>query len=60
MEAANGMTVRVPESKLDSWMEAQERIKNGEKSPELTDQEKKFKEAIIERICDSNSTDEQI
>ena len=58
MEAANGMTVRVPESKLDSWMEAQERIKNGEKSPELTEQEKKFKEAIIERIYGSKSDGE--
>lgn len=58
MEAANGMTVRVPESKLDSWMEAQERRKNGESSPELTEQEKKLKEAILERIYGSKSTDE--
>lgn len=53
MEAANGMTVRVPESKLDSWIEAQERIKNGEKSPELTEQEKKVRDMVLERIYGS-------
>lgn len=55
MEAANGMTVRVPESKLDSWMEAQERIKNGERSPELTEQEKKARDMILKKIYGSKS-----
>jgi len=29
MTAANGMSVRVPESKLESWLKGQEEIRNG-------------------------------
>lgn len=36
MEAANGMIVRVPESKLDAWQAEQEHIKNNPKASELT------------------------
>lgn len=50
MEAANGMTVRVPESKLEAWQAEQERIRNDPKSSELTEQEKQFKERILREI----------
>lgn len=47
MEAANGMTVRVPASKLDAWQAEQERIKNDPAAAELTEDEKKLRDAII-------------
>lgn len=50
MEAANGMTVRVPESKLEAWQAEQERIRSDPKASELTEQEKQFKERILREI----------
>jgi hypothetical protein len=55
LEAANGMTVRVPESKLEAWQEAQECFKNSPKSRGRTEQEKLFKERIIREIYGSQS-----
>lgn len=49
MEAANGMTVRVPESKLESWLAEQDKQRRGIKR-ELTPQELRFKEQILARI----------
>ena len=48
MEAANGMLVRVPEEKLDSFMEAQQ---NGQ--PQLTPAEQQFRDRILQRIFGS-------
>ena len=49
LEAANGMTVPVPQSKLDSWLAAQEQQKKtgGRK---LTGSESRLKEEILSRI----------
>ena len=52
MEAANGMTVRVPESRLESWQAEQDKQRRGIKR-ELTPQELLFKEQILERIYGS-------
>ena len=49
MEAANGMTVRVPESKLDTWQEEQEKL-SSEIESELTDAEKKLRDRILHDI----------
>lgn len=46
MEARNGMTVRVPASKLDAWQAAQQK----EGPVELTPQEQRFVEKMVERI----------
>ena len=50
MESANGMITRVPASKLDSWLEAQDRIKQNPSSIELTAQEKAIAKEITDRI----------
>lgn len=42
MEAANGMTVRVPESKLEAWQAEQDRIRNDPSASELTEKEKEM------------------
>lgn len=47
MEAANGMTVPVPESKLDVWLAEQDRIKKDPAGAELTEAEKKLRDAIL-------------
>lgn len=47
MEAANGMTVRAPESKLETWRAEQDRIKNDPAAAELTEAEKKLRDAIL-------------
>lgn len=47
MEAANGMTVRVPESKLEAWQAEQDRIKKDPAAAELTEAEKKLRDAIL-------------
>lgn len=44
MEAENGMPVRVPASRLDAWLTAQEEIKNGRSGLTLEEQ------AMIGRI----------
>ena len=49
MEAANGMTVRVPESRLEAWQVEQERQKRGE-GLQLTSSERKIKDTLLERI----------
>lgn len=46
MEADDGSTVRVPESKLDSWAEAQERHKAGD-SHKLTKQELELQNRLV-------------
>lgn len=33
LEAANGMMVRVPESKLDAWLKGQEEVRQGRYKP---------------------------
>ena len=48
MEAANGLQVRVPEEKLDSFLEAQQN-----RQPELTPAEQKFRDRILQRIFGS-------
>ena len=47
MEAANGMVVPVPESKLEAWQAEQDRIKNDPAAAELTEAEKKLCDAIL-------------
>ena len=47
MDASNGMTVRVPESKLEAWLVEQDRIKNVPAAAELTEAEKKLRDAIL-------------
>ena len=47
MEAANGMTVPVPESKLEAWLAEQDRIKNDPAAAELTEADKKLRDAIL-------------
>ena len=47
MESANGMTVRVPESKLEAWHAEQDRIRNDPAAAELTEAEKKLRDAIL-------------
>lgn len=49
-EAANGMTVRVPESKLESWQAEQDRLRNDPASTELTEKEKKLRDAILHEL----------
>lgn len=49
MEAANGMIVRVPASRLEAWQAEQDKIRRGEK-PELTEAERRMKEAILDKI----------
>lgn len=49
MEAANGMTIRVPESKLDAWQDEQDRLRS-ETETELTDAEKKLRDRILRDI----------
>ena len=52
LEAANGMTVRVPESKLEAWQAEQDRQRKGI-GLELTEREKQFVDQILERIYGS-------
>ena len=49
LEAANGMTVRVPQSKLESWQAEQDKQRRGIKR-ELTPAELRFKEQLLEKI----------
>lgn len=49
LEAANGMTVRVPQSKLESWQAEQDKQRRGIRR-ELTPAELRFKEQLLERI----------
>ena len=44
VKAANGMTARVPEEKLESWKEAQEKLRRGEKVPEAEELRRKLEE----------------
>lgn len=48
LEAANGMMVRVPESKLESWQKAQDEIRNGTYKADPEE---------IQRIMDLGNTD---
>lgn len=52
MEAANGMTVRVPESRLEAWQAEQDRIKSNPSSAKLTDKEQLLVNAIVHDIYD--------
>ena len=47
MEAANGMTVRVPESKLEEWTAQQEAISNGTAAPKLTEVKERLVDSIV-------------
>jgi len=58
MEAANGMMVRVPQSQLEAWQAEQERQLQGE-GLELTEQERKMKEAILEKIYGSKRSPDE-
>ena len=49
LEAANGLTVRVPESRLAAWQAEQDRQRRGI-GLELTDSERRAKERILEKI----------
>ena len=49
MEAANGMTVRVPESRLEAWQAEQERQRKGI-GLQLTESERQMKEELLARI----------
>ena len=49
MEAANGMTVRVPASRLEAWEAEQDKIRRGEVTG-LTPEEKASVERILSRI----------
>ena len=49
-EAANGMTVRVPENKIDEWLEQQEAIRNGTSSPQLTEAEQRLVDSIVQDL----------
>ena len=53
MEAANGMTVRVPESRLEAWQAEQDKIRRGE-APKLTEPEKQSIDRILNRIYGTN------
>ncbi len=54
VEAANGMTVRVPESELEAWQRGQEKLKN--KDPEATKAVNDLVERLRKRVYgDSNS-----
>ena len=45
MESKDGMLVRVPESKLDAWMEAQEHLDDP-----LTPEEQKLLDEMVRRV----------
>lgn len=47
MEAANGVAAPVPESVLAMWQAEQDRIKNNPAAVELTEAEKKLRDAIL-------------
>lgn len=53
MEAANGMTVRVPESKLEVWQAEQDRIRNNPDTAKLTEKEQMLVDAIVRDIYGS-------
>ena len=53
MEAANGMTVRVPASRLEAWEAEQDKIRRGESS-EQREYGKKLVEGILSRIYGQN------
>ena len=50
METEDGMMVRVPESKLESWQKAQSGSKT---SPELTKAEQRLRDRIMQDIFGS-------
>lgn len=50
MEAANGMTVRVPESRLETWQAEQNRIRENPESRKLTEKEQLLVEMIVQGI----------
>ena len=62
MDAANGMTVRVPESRLEVWQSEQDRIKENIETSKLTETEEQLVDAIVRNIYgpkdESNSTAE--
>ena len=58
MESANGMLVRVPEDKLDSWQAAQDRIRNSTSDVVLTEKEKLLRDMILEDIYGPDSENE--
>ena len=53
MESANGMTVRVPESKLDAWHNAQE----GHSKKPTEEQRKFIKQKILQEIYGTDQQD---
>lgn len=59
MEAANGMMVRVPASRLEAWQAEQDKIRRGEK-PELTEAERRMKEAILDTVYGKQQEDAPI
>lgn len=50
MEAANGMTVRVPESRLEAWQAEQNRIRENPESRKLTEKEQLLVDMIVQDI----------
>jgi len=58
MEAANGMTVRVPESKLEAWQAAQDELRQNPDSAKLTPEEEELKTRILDYIYSEESDDE--
>ena len=54
LEAANGMLVRVPESRLEAWIAEQDRLRqNKAQTPELTESEKLLRDRILQEIFGS-------
>lgn len=57
MEAANGMQVWVPESRLEAWQQEQQRQK--ESGGTLTPEQEKMVRQIVERIYGPKTQQEQ-
>lgn len=55
MEAVNGMTVRVPESKLEAWQAEQDRLKNDPAAAELTEKEKEMVRKYVHELYSRKS-----
>lgn len=53
VEAANGMTVRVPENRLEAWQAEQDRIRNNPDTAKLTEKEQMLVDAIVRDIYGS-------
>ena len=53
-ETANGMVVRVPESKLEAWQAAQDEIRSNPDVAKLTPQEEELKRKILDHIYGRN------